>query len=55
MADQPKEPAALVTEYLEKKGPEMHEAFSVESSFNKSNSKYEAKEGHRYVQFRSRL
>jgi hypothetical protein len=50
MADQPKEPAVLVTEYLEKKWPEMHEAFAVESSFNKSNSKYEAKEHHRYVQ-----
>lgn len=46
MADEPdsKEATDLVTEYLEKKAPEMHEAFGVGSSFNKAKSQYEAKE-----------
>jgi hypothetical protein len=52
MADQNKESTSLVTEYLREKEPEMariHDAFAVESSFNESKSKYEARDKHEYV------
>ncbi|KAH8900347.1 hypothetical protein GQ53DRAFT_862365 [Thozetella sp. PMI_491] len=37
----------FVAEYLEKKAPGMHEAFTMESKFNETTSEYEAKEAHR--------
>ena len=56
MAKEQTEPAAFVTHYLQARGPEIagiHDAWAVDSSFNESKSKYEAKEKHEYAQFHS--
>jgi len=53
MAGERKTPSSFVTQYLETRAPEMvdlHEVWAVGSSFNESESKYEAKEKHQYVQ-----
>ncbi len=34
--------AEMVIDYLGKKGPELHEAFTMKTSFNRSSSKKEA-------------
>jgi hypothetical protein len=54
MAEERKKPSSFVTQYLERKAPEMaelHDAWAVESSFNESELKYKAKEKHEYVYF----
>ena len=39
----------VVTQFMERRGPDMHEAFAVESTFNPGSQKYEATEKHQYV------
>ena len=49
VVDRESDPVTVVTQFMERRGPEMHEAFAVESTFNPGSQQYEATEKHQYV------